>query len=126
LGRTVVIAGDLDADGTWPPLMRAELVQMGVLDWSWIKGYVVRKASEALGRTVVVEGALDVDWTWPPLIRAEQERVANAAGSIELFILEIRSLAWRLDLQALLQGRFVRPMIELVEPVVRLETSEQG
>ena len=56
LGRTGVIEGDLDADGTWPPLMRAAPVQMGVLDWSWIKGYVVRKASEALGRTVVVEG----------------------------------------------------------------------
>jgi len=39
LGRTVVIEGDLDADGTWPPLMRAEPVQMGVFDWSWIKGY---------------------------------------------------------------------------------------
>jgi uncharacterized protein involved in outer membrane biogenesis len=126
LGRTIVVEGKLDADGTWPPLMRAEPVQMGILDWSWIKGYVVRKASEALGRTVVVEGALDVDWTWPPLIRAEQVRVANAAGSKEPFMLEIRSLACRLDLQALLQGRFVLPMIELVEPVVRLETSEQG
>ena len=126
LGRTGVIEGDLDADGTWPPLMRAEPVQMGVLDWSWIKGYVVRKASEALGRTVVVEGALDVDWSWTPLIRAEQVRVANAPWSKEPYMLDIRRLACRIDLHALLQGRLVLPMIELVEPVVRLETSEQG
>ena len=126
LGRTVVIEGDLDADGTWPPLMRAEPVQMGVFDWSWIKGYVVRKASEALGRTVVVEGALDVDWSWTPLIRAEQVRVANAAWSKEPYMLDIRRLTCRIDLHALLQGRLVLPMIELVEPVVRLETSEQG
>jgi AsmA family protein len=126
LGRTVVIEGALEADGTWPPLIRAEPVQMGVFDWSWIKGYVVRKASEALGRTVVVEGALDVDWSWPPLIRAEQVRVANATWSKEPFMLEIRRLTCRIDLQALLRGRFVLPMVELVEPVVRLETSEQG
>jgi len=73
-GRPVVIEGALDADGTWPPLIRAEQVRMGVFDWSWIKGYVVRKASETLGRMVFVEGALDVDWSWPPLIRAEQVR----------------------------------------------------
>ena len=106
--------------------MRAEPVQMGVFDWSWIKGYVVRKASEALGRTVVVEGNLDVDWSWTPLIRAEQVRVANAPWSKEPYMLEIRRLACRIDLHALLQGRLVLPMIELVEPVVRLETSEQG
>ena len=41
-------------------------------------------------------------------------------------MLEIRRLACRIDLHALLQGRLVLPMIELVEPVVRLETSEQG
>ncbi len=71
-------------------------------------------------------GHLDVDWSWTPLIRAEQVRVANAAWSKEPFMLEIRRLACRIDLHALLQGRLVLPMIELVEPVVRLETSEQG
>src|SRR5262249_59113173 len=41
-------------------------------------------------------------------------------------MLEIRRLTCRLDLHALLQGRFVLPMLELDELVVRLETSEQG
>ena len=31
LGRPVVIEGALDADGTWPPLIRAEPVQHGGL-----------------------------------------------------------------------------------------------
>ena len=126
LGRPVVIEGNLDGDWTWPPLIRAAQVQLAVFDWSWIKGSVVRKVSEALGRPVVIEGNLEVDWTWPPLIRAEQVRVANAPWSKEPFMLEIRRLACRIDLHALLQGRLVLPMIELVEPVVRLETSEQG
>jgi uncharacterized protein involved in outer membrane biogenesis len=101
-------------------------VLVAVFDWHWFSGYVVRKASEAFGRTVVIEGNLDVDLTWPPLIRAEQVRVANATWSKEPYMHGIRRLACRIDLQALLQGRLVFPMIELVEPVVRLETSKQG
>ena len=121
-----VIEGNRDDDSTWPSLIRAEQVHLAVFEWSWLKGAVVRKVSAALGRPVVIEGNLEVDWTWPPLIRAEQVRVANAPWSQEPFMLEIRRLACRIDLQALLQGRLVLPMIELVEPVVRLETSEQG
>ncbi len=102
------------------------VVLVAVFDWSWIKGYVARQASEAIGHTVVIEGNLDIDFTWPPLIQAEQVRVANVSWSKEPYMLEIRRLACRIDLHALLQGRFVLPMIELVEPVVRLETSEQG
>lgn len=41
-------------------------------------------------------------------------------------MLEIRRLTCRIDPLALLRGRIVLPMIELVEPLVRLETSEQG
>src|SRR5262249_34139790 len=126
LGRTAVIEGELDLGFTWPPLIRAEQVQLAVFNWNWIKGYVIQKASEALDRTVEVEGNLEVDFTWPPLIRAEQVRVANAPWSKEPYMLEIRRLACRIDLQALLQGRLVLPMIELDELVVRLETSEQG
>ena len=48
------------------------------------------------------------------------------AWSTEPYIIDIRRLTCRIDLQALLQGRLVLLMIELVEPVVRLETSKQG
>jgi uncharacterized protein involved in outer membrane biogenesis len=109
LGRAVVIEGNPDVDLTWPSLIRAEQAQLAAFDWSWIKGYVVRKVSEALGRTVMIEGKLDVDLTWPPLIRAEQVRVANAPWSKEPYMLEIRCLACRIDLHALLQGALCSP-----------------
>ena len=102
------------------------VVLMLVFEWNWLRGYVAQKASAAIGRTVVIEGDLDVDLTWPPLIRVEQVRVANAPWSQEPYMLEIRRLVCRIDLRQLLQGRLVLPMVELVEPVGRLETSEQG
>ena len=69
------------------------VVLVAVFDWSWIKGYVARQASEAIGHTVVIEGNLDIDFTWPPLIQAEQVRVANVSWSKEPYMLEIRRWA---------------------------------
>ena len=41
-------------------------------------------------------------------------------------MLTLQRLVFRLDLRELLRGRVVLPTVELVEPVLRLETSEQG
>jgi uncharacterized protein involved in outer membrane biogenesis len=97
-----------------------------VFDWNWIKGYVAREASKALGRTVVIEGDLDVELSWSPLVRVDHVRIANASWSPEPYMLTLQRLAFRLDLRELLRGHLVLPTVELVEPVLRLETSEQG
>jgi len=41
-------------------------------------------------------------------------------------MLTLQRLVFRLDLRELLRGRVVLPTVELVEPVLRLETSKQG
>src|SRR4029450_551995 len=97
-----------------------------VFDWNWIKGFVEREASKALGRIVVIEGNLDVQLSWSPLVRMDHIRIANAPWSPEPSMLTIQRLVFRLDLRELVRGRVVLPTVELVEPVVRLETSEQG
>ena len=97
-----------------------------VFDWNWIKGYVEREASQALGRAVVIEGDLDVKLSWSPLVRIDRIRIANASWSPEPSMLTLPRLVFRLDLRELLRGRVVLPTVELVEPVLRLETSEQG
>ena len=97
-----------------------------VFDWNWLKGYAARKASEALGRTVVIEGDLNVKLSWSPLVRVDRMRMANAAWSPEPFMLTVQRLTFRLDLRELLRGHLVLPTVELVEPVLRLEMSEQG
>jgi AsmA family protein len=97
-----------------------------VFDWNWIKGFVEREASKALGRTVVIEGALDVQLSWSPLVRMDHIRIANASWSPEPSMLTAQRLVFRFHLRELLRGRLVLPTVELVEPVLRLETSEQG
>ena len=107
-------------------LMVGIVVLVLVFDWNWIKGYVAREASKALGRTVVIEGDLDVELSWSPLVRIDHIRIANASWSPEPYMLTLQRLVFRLDLRELLRGHLVLPTIELVEPVLRLETSEQG
>jgi len=97
-----------------------------VFDWNWIKGFVEREASKALGRIVVIEGNLDVQLSWSPLVCIDHMRIANAPWSPEPSMLTVQRLVFRLDLRELLRGRVVLPTVELVEPVLRLETSEQG
>src|SRR5919199_5063027 len=107
-------------------LMVGIVVLVLVFDWNWIKGFVEREASQALGRTVVIEGDLDVQLSWSPLVRIDHMRIVNAPWSPEPSMLTVQRLVFRLDLRALLRGRVVLPTVELVEPVLRLETSEQG
>ncbi len=107
-------------------LMVGIVVLVLVFDWNWIKGFVEREASKALGRTVVIEGDLDVQLSWSPLVRMDHIRIANASWSPEPSMLTLQRLVFRLDLRELLRGRLVLPTVELVEPVLRLETSEQG
>src|SRR4029450_1140468 len=97
-----------------------------VFDWNWIKGFVEREASQALGSTVVIEGNLDVTLSWSPLVRMDHLRITNAPWSPQPSMLTLQRLVFRLDLRELLRGRVVLPTVELVEPVLRLETSEQG
>jgi len=97
-----------------------------VFDWNWIKGFVEREASKALGRTVVIEGDLAVQLSWSPLVRMDHVRIANASWSPEPSMFTAQRLVFRFNLRELLRGRFVLPTVELVEPVLRLENSEQG
>jgi len=102
------------------------IVLVLAFDWNWLKGYAARQASEALGRTVMIEGDLNVKLSWSPLVRIDRLRVANAAWSPEPSLLTVQRLTFHLDLRELLRGHLVLSTVELVEPVLRLEMSEQG
>jgi uncharacterized protein involved in outer membrane biogenesis len=97
-----------------------------IVDWNWLKDYAADKASDALGQPVSITGDIDIDLALKPSIRIEGIRIDNADWSPEPHLLELPVLAFQIDLLKLLQGRLVLPEIELSEPTVRLERSEQG
>jgi AsmA family protein len=94
-------------------------------EW-WGKSIIAQRASAAIGRTILLDGDLDVAWSWTPRISMERIRVANADWSPEPFMGTLQRLSFQIDLRQMLQGRVVIHHIELLEPVVRLESSETG
>lgn len=94
-------------------------------EW-WGKSIIAQQASAAMGRQILLEGALDVEWSWTPRLRIERIRLANTAWSPEPFMGTLQRLSLQIDLRELLQGRVVIHHIELLKPVVRLESSERG
>jgi uncharacterized protein involved in outer membrane biogenesis len=114
----------------WFGIAVACLVVCGILlfatfEW-WGKSIIAQQASAAIGRKIILEGDLDVEWSWTPRLRIEGIRVANAAWSPEPFMGTLHRLSFQIDLRELLQGRVVIHHVELLEPVVRLESSEKG
>lgn len=102
------------------------VVLVFIFDWNWVKGIVTSQASAALGRQVRIEGDLDVALSWQPRIQVDGIHVANAEWSDNPHLLSLRRLTVQIDLRELLRGRIVLPTIEILEPVVWLERSEQG
>jgi uncharacterized protein involved in outer membrane biogenesis len=114
----------------WFGIVMACLVVCVVLlfvtfEW-WGKSIIAQQASAAMGRKILLEGDLDVEWSWAPRITIERIHVANTAWSPEPFMGTLQRLSFQIDLREMLQGRVVIHHIELLEPVVRLESSEQG
>ena len=102
------------------------VVLLLVFDWNWLKDYAAGKASDMLGQTVTITGDINVDLALKPNVRVEGIRIDNAAWSPEPHMLQLPVLAFQIDLLELLQGRLVLPEIDLLDPTVRLERSEQG
>jgi AsmA family protein len=92
----------------------------------WGKSLIAQQASAALGRKILLEGDLDVEWSWTPRINIEGIRLANTAWSPEPFMGTLQRLSFHIDLREMLQGRVVIHHIDLLAPVVRLESSERG
>ena len=101
------------------------LVLFLTVEW-WGKSLIAKQASSALGRKVVLDGDLDITWSWTPQINIDKIRIANAAWSPEPFMATLQRLSFHIDLRQLLQGRIVMSQVELLAPVVLLQSSEEG
>jgi uncharacterized protein involved in outer membrane biogenesis len=94
-------------------------------EW-WAKPIVAHQASAAMGRKITLKGPMEVAWSWNPRIILEDIRVANTTWSPEPFMSTIRRLSFRIDLRQLFQGQMILSQIDLLESVVRLESSKTG
>jgi hypothetical protein len=107
-------------------LLVSLVLTVQVSGWDWAKNYVEYRVTQATGREFTIAGDLDIDLSLHPLIRAETIRLDNAPWARFQNLAEIETLALRVDLVALIQGRIVIPQVSISKPVVLLPSPSAG
>jgi uncharacterized protein involved in outer membrane biogenesis len=107
-------------------LLMSLVLTVRVIGWDWAKNYVEYRVTQATGREFTIAGGLDIDLSSHPLILAEIIRLGNAPWARFQNMAEIKTLALRLDLVALIQGRMVIPQVNISKPIMRLAVSKRG
>lgn len=94
--------------------------------WNWLRPPLSQWISTQLGRELTIRKNIELDLSWKPRIRIQGLYLANTPWGQKTLLAEVEELMVQLDLQALLQGRWVLPEVVLTRPVLNLERSEQG
>jgi len=108
---------------TFVPVLAAGELPFGQ---SKVREAVLSGLSDMAGRDLEVSGDIDVQLAWSPTVRLEGIRIANAQWGRAPYLLTMDALEVQLDMRALLRGRVHVPRLQMINPVLHLEVSEQG
>jgi uncharacterized protein involved in outer membrane biogenesis len=99
---------------------------LAMLETSWARDFVARRASAALGREVRIDENFHIDWSLTPKIRAGGIHLANTdwAGGGEMA--DIGAVEVTLDLRRLISGTVAIPQLTLIDPKVKLARNAEG
>ena len=97
-----------------------------MLETSWAREFVARRASDALGREVRIDENFDIDWSLRPKIRAGGIHLANTDWAGGGDMADIGAVEVTLDLPRLLSGTVAIPELALIDPKLKLARDAQG
>ncbi len=107
-------------------LVAAVLVVPSFIDWNDYKAEIASQAKAATGRALVIDGDIKLALLPAPTLVAHDVRLANIEGASAPEMVQLRSLRVRLALGPLLGGNVQVETLELIEPVIELETLADG
>jgi len=97
-----------------------------MLETSWARDFVAKRASAALGREVRIDENFDIDWSLRPKIRAGGIHLANTDWAGGGDMADIGAVEVTLDLPRLLSGTIAIPQLTLIDPKLKLARDAQG
>ncbi len=96
-------------------------------DWNWLRGPIMRKATEATGRQLAIKGDLDVSLGWPLVhVRAADVTFTNPQWAKEPQMIAVKQLDFSLDIPNLIRKRVFLPDLRLDHPKLALEQAAGG
>ena len=93
---------------------------LAMLETSWARDFVARRASAALGREVRIDENFDIDWSLTPKIRAGGIHLANTDWAGGGDMADIGAVEVTLDLRRLISGTVAIPQLTLIDPKLKL------
>jgi AsmA family protein len=97
-----------------------------MLETSWAREFVAKRASAALGREVRIDENFDIDWSLRPKIRAGGIHLANTDWAGGGDMADIGAVEVTLDLPRLISGTVAIPELTLIDPKLKLARDAQG
>ena len=107
-------------------LIAALLIIPSLIDWNGYKAQVSQAVRDATGRELVINGDLSMSLIPSPALSAEQVELGNAPGATDANMVTISEVRVSVAMMPLLTGNVQVTEISLIDPVIAIETFEDG
>lgn len=107
-------------------LIAAVLIVPSLVDWNDYKAEIATEIQDATGRDVVLNGDLSFGILPQPHLSVADARLANPKGASTPYMVTLKEMRVAVKLLPLLQGSLQIDKVELIEPVIALETLADG
>ena len=94
------------------------------IDWSYLKPSLVETVKKNIGYNLDIKGSINFGPLPSPHLKAHNISVKNKPGGQSESLLELKTLFVSLNIIPLLRGQIAIDNVELIEPVIHLETLE--
>lgn len=107
-------------------LIAALLIIPSLIDWNGYKAQVSQAVRDATGRELVINGDLSMSLIPSPTLSAEQVALGNMPGAQDANMVTISEVRVSVAMMPLLTGTVKVTEISLIDPVIAIETFEDG
>ena len=107
-------------------IMFAGFVFLAKMDFSSLKPWLERRASETLGREVSIEGGVNLELGLPPALHLHDINVANAGWAAKKPLGNIERFTVRAALWPLLTGKVLITDVSLQKPMIQVQVNHAG
>lgn len=114
------------AGGSVLLVLLAALLAPAFIDWNRFRAPLAELVSDSIGRQVGITGDMSFQPFPVPTLQASELRIANLPEGQATYFAEIQRLDMKVALWPLLNGRLQLRQVELVAPVVHLESLPDG
>ncbi|MDG4719902.1 MULTISPECIES: AsmA family protein [Thalassospira] len=107
-------------------LVAALLIIPSLIDWNGYKAQISKAVRDATGRELVLNGDLSMSLIPSPSLSASQVMLSNLPGAQDAQMVSIEEARVSVALMPLLTGNVQVTEVSLIDPVIAIETFEDG